>query len=783
MHVRAISQRWFWMGTFFWLCLAVGMSVSQEKQSDEAFGFIGPEVFPIDNLISILRAADVNGDGLNDLVVANNRRSKISILYNRSGDEPEDAEAKWGGTFTANQLPPDARFRIESVASEKRIFGMAIADFNGDSLPDLAYYGTPQELVLQFNGGANGWGEIERYAVKDGLLTPNGMTTGDLNGDLRDDLLLLAEGKLYVFYQAESGGLEEAVSIPYTGEVKSVQALDVNGDQLDDLLFVNWEHAYPFRFRLQIEPGKLGPEYQFEFLPIRSYWADDLDADRRTEVITIARNSGRAQISNFELEAASPFSKGLQIGQFEVLPMKRDSLGSRGSTWGDVNGDGLMDLVISEPSYGEVTVFLQAEGGRLAPAVSFPSLSGVTSIECVSWDGEGADVFVLSGEERQIGRSSFTAQGRLTFPDPVELQGRPLVMASGHLKAADFEGHGLVVITNDEGVRRLLVLDETGVRHSQALDEEFRTNPTSVSVLDVNQDGFNDVAVLIPYEAIKLLVSDGKGGFFEDDLTAPGGDSERPWMGSADIDGDGLPEILLSKDNFVRAMVVEESGDATDRQAEGDVRFRFRVKEQINGAASSSRIVGASAVRDPISGEDYIFLLDEARSALGLCKPDASGVWKVFKSISLPFVDGTLRTITLGQTSDVALAMMGRNAIGRLRLSGDVWALRERDSYETPIEQGHLLDVVSGDLNNDNRKDLVFLEVARHYVDIVAYEEPHALKPSTRWQVFETKTFRATQNQAVVPEPREAVVGDFTGDGINDLVLLVHDRLLLYPQE
>ena len=91
------------------------MSVSQEKQSD--LWVRGPEVFPIDNLISILGAADVNGDGLNDLVVANNRRSRLAFSTIGQG-MTQDAEAKWGGTFTANQLPPDARFRIESVASE-----------------------------------------------------------------------------------------------------------------------------------------------------------------------------------------------------------------------------------------------------------------------------------------------------------------------------------------------------------------------------------------------------------------------------------------------------------------------------------------------------------------------------------------------------------------------------------------------------------------------------------------------------------------------------------------
>jgi hypothetical protein len=34
-----------------------------------------------------------------------------------------------------------------------------------------------------------------------------------------------------------------------------------------------------------------------------------------------------------------------------------------------------------------------------------------------------------------------------------------------------------------------------------------------------------------------------------------------------------------------------------------------------------------------------------------------------------------------------------------------------------------------------------------------------------------------------MPEPREAVVSDFTGDGKDDIAILVHDRVLLYPQQ
>jgi len=75
----------------------------------------------------------------------------------------------------------------------------------------------------------------------------------------------------------------------------------------------------------------------------------------------------------------------------------------------------------------------------------------------------------------------------------------------------------------------------------------------------------------------------------------------------------------------------------------------------------------------------------------------------------------------------------------------------------------------------------VFMETAKNYLDIVAFDSNHKLVPVNRWQVFEQHTFR--DNSASMPEPREALVEDVTGDGKNDLVVLVHDRILVYPQE
>ena len=83
--------------------------------------------------------------------MVNNARSKINLLYNQTGKTNLAVASR--GKKEINDLPPDARFRIESIASEKRISSLVVADLNGDGKPDLAYYGDPKELVVHIQSG------------------------------------------------------------------------------------------------------------------------------------------------------------------------------------------------------------------------------------------------------------------------------------------------------------------------------------------------------------------------------------------------------------------------------------------------------------------------------------------------------------------------------------------------------------------------------------------------------------------------------------------------------
>lgn len=757
------------------VCAAL-LCAAEDKPA--SFSFTGPEIFPIDNQISLLHAADLTGNGLMDLIVVNNARSKIDILYNQTG-KTNIAPTATGLKKEINELPPDARFRIESIASEKRIFSLVVADLNGDGKPDLAYYGDPKELVVIYNLGSNNWSAPKRWKIDDGQLTPNALATGDLNGDGRKDLVLLGENNIYFLPQLPDHTLGEPQKIPFSGTVKAVQVLDIDGDGRDDLLLVNWDSPSPFRFRLQNSGGELGPEIYFELPPIRAYLADDLEGNHKTEIVTIAQNSGRAQVSDFERKPAEPLSGAFKQGQLEVLPLNKTSRAHRGILWADINGDGLPDLLEAEPDSGQLTVHLQRSDGTLAAAKTFPTLTGVSEIAVSDWKGNGTQqIFLLSSDEHQIGVTALDKNGGIPFPTILPIEGRPLTMTIGPLQPK--AKPTLAVIVDQDTNRMLVTLTADGKSHTQKLSEKFQAAPSSMTMHDANQDGLMDLVVLIPYEKIKFLIQKPDHTTFDEvDLAPPGGSTEEPWLSSLDVDGDGKPEMLLAQKNFVRAVVLKN--DAS-QGTNGKPAWSFSVKEQINGASSDSRITGAAALRNGDNAIPSIFLLDSEKKALTLCERDKAGVWQVVRNLPLAVSDFTsLRSVALGAATANSIALLGPNEVGTMALSGQVWQFTELDSYETPIKDGHLADVVAGDLNNDGRKDLVFLETAKNYLDLVTFELPHKLVPANRWQVFEERTFRSRRNDSL--EPREAVIADVTGDKKNDLIVLVHDRILVYPQE
>ena len=133
---------------------------------------------------------DVNKDGKPDAVVtsASGGRYPSSNLYY--------AQNNGGGSFTYNNLVPD----FNPAINPNDFIGVAVADFNGDGLNDIAtdylangdninYY--PFLSIL--NGSSTGaFKESLRWSLGDGATySPEDLLSADFNGDGKPDLALL----------------------------------------------------------------------------------------------------------------------------------------------------------------------------------------------------------------------------------------------------------------------------------------------------------------------------------------------------------------------------------------------------------------------------------------------------------------------------------------------------------------------------------------------------------------------------------------------------------------
>jgi hypothetical protein len=86
---------------------------------------------------------------------------------------------------------------------------------------------------------------------------------------------------------------------------------------------------------------------------------------------------------------------------------------------------------LSDLDGARILCYFQDEEGELGEAQSSPSLTDGRSIEALDWNGSGqADLFVASPKERIVGMARFGSGGRVSDPKPLEIEGKPLVLAA-----------------------------------------------------------------------------------------------------------------------------------------------------------------------------------------------------------------------------------------------------------------------------------------------------------------------------------------------------------------
>ncbi len=777
----------------------------------------GPEVMKLDWNTRSLVAHDLDGDGRTDLAVINNNRASIELLYQLDPAAPRGAGKKKSPSATPpSRWEPeleDARFRRETLIVGQNLFDLAVADFNGDGRTDLASSGEPVPLLVRYAQADGTWEEKPFATSPSPVKFVGGLVAADVDGDARVDLVLLGQKEIAVFRQRESLGLVLEEKLPLGDDnVYGLLVTDFDGDGRPDLGYLVPGSREALRVRRQVAPGKFGPELSFALKTPRSPL---LRLRSGPAAATASEAAARSPAGGKKRPSAKPasaepdtplFASALGAsGQLEFTRLTQAGpddrwrgfsprsfsplAGARSAALyaaGDFDRDGSSDLAVAFGETAQIFLYLRQPDGGFTIARRIPSLTDAKALGALSWTpGAAADrLFVLSGKENALAELGLGEDGLAQPPRALGIPGRLIAFAAGPLRGETGQpgASGLAVVAEEDGKRSLSFWTQNTegglVRGASITLTGLRTDPRALTLADLNQDGLSDVLVTVPSAGVQVYLQKADGTLVaaaENPVYRPGL-LARPEAGAAplafgDVDGDGRDELLVGAENFVRALRIDDSGalviaaqfDARDAGAEVTTGFVLAPEKK----QDAPRVI----LHDRKS--DQLHLLERLPGAVAPETVDVRGVARLE-------VVGALQLV--GPKKRRELLLLGKDRFWWLPEGGADFALKHEGTYASDLPDLRYFYISEGDFDGDGRSDLVAVDINENTVELLTRDAQGTWGSHLHFKVFETDP-HYEGNRGGGQEPRECLVADVTGDGKADLVLLVHDRVLVYPQE
>jgi len=777
------------------------------------YGFGDLEIIKLDWGIADLTVADFNGDERNDLAVVNNTKAKIELLIQKETMGPDETDVSVDiNDVDVNTIIPITRFDKQSIAVSEKVHSLVCGDLNSDGMMDLAYYGEPKGLyvILQkadivetsqdvTSKKQLNWRTKKRFEIDDGLLTSNILACADLNNDGDDDLALAARDGVYIALQKERS-LSEPVKYPTTTRILGLTISDLNGDNINDLILMTNDMEKPVHVRFGLKTGQLGPQVRFFIERPFAFEFHNIDGAEGDEILTIDGRSGRLACYKFSLENQKDADWPILF--YPLASGQADT--TRDLAIGDFDGDGLSDVAISDPGAAELIFYRQIPKIGLAEPVRFPAFADITSLSAVDINGDGkTELGILSIKEKVVGLSSFE-DNRLSFPQPVNVTGQPVAM-----ELADVDNDGnidcLYISIDDNDVRRLRTIYNLSAQYHSTKVKSFKpnsfenvnnndsslelkkitSNPEGLKVVDVDQDGLQDILIFVSYE-LPTLVRQVQERQFEivdspQALSSLIKDASLRSTATANVDGKSGKELLVAQKNFARSLVFSEGQS-------------WSIIDQYNAKNIENQLSTVAAFN--IYGEcletgPAILLLDGSKGQLQILKASNDKIYRVEKELDVgKWNDALHLKILFAQ-------LTGNHAYSLLLFDSGKFALiippsgsnvtqhmEQLFNYETKIKDGMYGNLTAGDINSDGQTDIIMVEYRNNHIELLALDADLKPIPAMRFKIFEQKVYRDNKGLPKSRvEPRELTVIDITNDGKADLVTVIHDRIIIYPQD
>jgi cysteine-rich repeat protein len=301
---------------------SVGQSISI-LLGDGTGNFTRQPEIELGQFVIFVAAGDVDGDGVLDLVIPVQDLDRIEV-FRGVGD----------GTFEA--------FTLLTSSNPSQLF---VADFNKDGDQDIATNST-DGIALFLNDGTGGF-----QAPRISFIGNNPILAhADFDGDQNVDVVAGVGGDLILLLGDGIGNL--APQAPQlTGEIQgSITAADFNGDQLADLAAAQ----FALDGTINIFTNQAGIFTQAQTFSVTGPFAivaADLNQDGTPDIAVASdlENNGNAHFVAITSDA------DVFVAQ-EPLPTGNGNL--RGITTSDLNEDGVPDVILTDTTFDQLTIFL-----------------------------------------------------------------------------------------------------------------------------------------------------------------------------------------------------------------------------------------------------------------------------------------------------------------------------------------------------------------------------------------------------------------------------------------
>lgn len=752
---------------------------------DKRIAFTSAEFLKIGFGASCLQLADLDRDGVKEILFVNNNKAEISMLRRRRPEEKETRTIE--DVEDINRLPESDRFILKTLPIASKVTSLAVADISGDGRPDLVFLGDVDGLAVMTQKEDGTFTSPRKIDYLQPAERRNALRIADLDGDGSLDLFVLGKESCSIFWKG-SRRTDVPLNSAYASQIKDFFLVDLNADNRLDIVFFATDKRWASYRRLQNAQGEF-----IEEIPVRESISGPvvrLSEQGEGSFFTLDKGMNRVRrlvyLPRLEKPAASEIPASIL-----TLPIHPRSGVTAEVEIGDLNEDGYLDLLTLDTQKNEFVVYLQEKTG-FRPIRS-PSPQGV-GIFKLHRTPRGPVCFCLSTKDRIFGISPIV-QGKVAFPRPLvtENPADHLVLSTFSdgtgkhrrifwvekieksenvyvLRSLDVDAVAERVLSGGEG--SIMIEPETLRFRGQDTSEVkgqtgLAKKPEDFAFADFNGDGTSDLLVYWSFTGKETLYLQEDGVFVPvvRDQKIFDNPKEQPLL-VEDIDGDGNAEILLVQPGFVRILRVDMNRKLF---AERQFNWEFDTVKRLAPYSTEGGKPRFLALGEALA---RVVELDVTEAKFTeVARLDLAGL--KLSRILVVDMDCDTRPDILG---------VGEGALYLFRNREDGGAFDSRVVFQTKLDDYTYWNLDLADLDGDEREEALLFDSRR------AMFEVHRIRPEgdftllLRHRLFEKAITQRNQSDSI-ELPKELAVGDVDGDGTLDLICILQDRVAIYLQD